>query len=102
QALKAVHHPGDIAYTGDDLRVRKEIEQGRQLGTPHAIGVEYDRLVGAVGVPRVEKAAQQTAAHRRIYYRPKLAVITELIEHAGEQCADGARHAGMKARMLAQ
>ncbi len=55
-----------------------------------------------VGVVAVEEPAQQAPALGLRDDRPELAAGAELVQQRGEQRADRAGHAGMKARVLLQ
>ena len=99
--LEQIHHPRHIAHAADDLRVRKQPHQRRQLRRPGAIGVENHRL-RLIGVIAVEQAAQEPRALRIIDHGRKLGACRDLSNQMIEQRGDRARHAGMKARVLPQ
>src|SRR5580658_4549126 len=45
QTFNRVHDPGYIANAADNPCLREQLNQGWQLGTPHAIGVEDQPVV---------------------------------------------------------
>ena len=102
-ALEAVDDAVHMAHAANDLRLREQLGDERRARCPHAVGVEDDFFAGRlVGVVAVKQAARQAAALVCGDHRAKLAARTQLVEHASEQSAHRAGHAGVKARVLQQ